>query len=64
MMFVGYPLNREEDSYRMWNKTTNGVVTSQDVIFLKQMFFVPAVKSESVELGDLPAIKKQSRRCD
>ena len=27
MMFDGYSLNRKEDSYRMWNKTTNGVVS-------------------------------------
>ena len=60
MMFVGYPLNREEDSYRMWNKTTNGVVTSRDIIFLKQMFFAPAVKSESVELGDLSTMNNQA----
>ena len=39
MMFVGYPLNREADSVRMWNQNTNGVVTTRDVIWLKRMFF-------------------------
>ena len=39
MMFVGYPSNRESDSVRMWNPTTNRIVTTRDVIWLKQMFF-------------------------
>ena len=39
MMFVGYPYNCEEDSVRMWNPGTNGVVTTRDVIWLKRMFY-------------------------
>ena len=46
MMFVGYPANREEDSVRMWNQITNGVVTTRDVIWMKQMFFEKASSSE------------------
>ena len=40
MMFVGYPMNREEDSVRMWNPQTNRVVVTRDVIWLKRMFYV------------------------
>ena len=36
-------------------------MTSRDVIFLKQLFFAPAVKSESVELGDLSAMKNRAK---
>ncbi len=32
MMFVGYPANRESDSVCMWDPSTNGVVTTRDVI--------------------------------
>ncbi len=39
MMFVGYPVNREANSMRMWNPVTNGAVTMRDVIWLKRMFF-------------------------
>ena len=39
MMFVGYPSNGESDSVRMWNPTTNQVVTTRVVIWLKRMFF-------------------------
>ena len=46
MMFVGYPANREEDSVRMWNPITNGVVTTRDVIWMKRMFFEKADSSE------------------
>ena len=37
MMFVGYTDNREHDSVRMWNPDTSGVVTTQDVVWLKRM---------------------------
>ena len=51
MMFVGYPLNREEDSVRMWNRATNGVVTTRDVIYLKRMFYeIPNEKSEMIRI--------------
>ena len=50
MMFVGYPANREEDSVRMWNPKTNGVVTTRDVIWMKRMFFEkPSV--DEIEVG-------------
>ena len=37
MMFVGYPANRESDSVRMWDPSTNGVVTTRDVIWMKRI---------------------------
>ena len=50
MMFVGYPVNREADSVRMWNPVTNGVVTKRYVIWLKPMFFEKAeVKAVDLE---------------
>ena len=52
MMFVGYPLNREADSVRMWNQKTNGVVTTRDVIWLKRMFFERKEKEELFTLED------------
>ncbi len=39
MMFVGYPANRESDSVLMWDPTTNGVVTTRNVIWMKPMYF-------------------------
>ena len=52
MMFVGYPLNREADSVRMWNQNTNGVVTTRDVIWLKRMFFERKEKEELFTLEE------------
>ena len=52
MMFVGYPLNQEADSVRMWNQNTNGVVTTRDVIWLKRMFFERKEKEELFTLED------------
>ena len=60
MIFVGYPMNRKEDSYQVWNNDMNGAVTSQDMIFIKRVFFAPAIKTETVELGDLPAVKNKA----
>ena len=39
MMFVGYPIDRESDSVRMWDPSTNRVVVTRDVIWLQQMHF-------------------------
>ena len=52
MMFVGYPVNRETDSVRMWNPITNEVVTTRDVIWLKQMFFEHKADEEVFTLDD------------
>ena len=41
MMFVVYPPNRESDSLRMWNPSTNRVVVTRDIIWLKRMFYEP-----------------------
>jgi len=52
MMFVRYPVNQEADSVRMWNPVTNGVVTTRDVIWLKQMFFERKADDETYTLDD------------
>ena len=39
MMFVGYPIDRESDSVRMWDPSTNRVVVTRDVIWLQRMHF-------------------------
>jgi hypothetical protein len=38
-MIIGYALNHMGDSYHMWNKQTNGVHITRDVIWLKWMYF-------------------------
>ena len=35
MMFVGYPLNQESDSVRMWTPEMYCVVVTDNVIWLK-----------------------------
>ena len=52
MMFVGYPVNQEADSVRIWNPITNGVVTTRDVIWLKRMFFERKADKEVFTLDD------------
>ena len=39
MMLIGYASNRESDSVRMWDPSTNGVVTTHDVIWMKRMYY-------------------------
>ena len=39
MMFVGYSMNRESDSKRMWDPATNRVVVTRDIIWMKQMLY-------------------------
>ena len=56
MMFVGYPANREEDSVRMWNEITNGGVTTQDMIWMKQMFYEKDDSSE--RMSDVKIVHK------
>ena len=50
MMFIGYPSNRESDSVRMWNPSTNRVVMTRDVIWLKRMYFESEDTSNRFEL--------------
>ncbi len=57
MMFVGYPANRETDSVRIWNPDKNGVVTSQDVIWLKRMFFEHKVEVEPFNMSEDDKVK-------
>ena len=63
-MFVGYPANREEDSVRMWNEKTNGVVTTRDVIWMKQMFYEKAEFSETMGDGKLVHSKTEAEEED
>ena len=61
MMFVGYPANREEDSVRMWNEKTNGVVTTRDVIWMKRMFYEKAELGETIGDGKLAHFKTEAK---
>ena len=49
MMFVGYPEYCEHSSMRMWNPKTNGIWTSNDVIWLKRFYFA-CVQDDDVVL--------------
>ena len=50
MMFVGYS-GRESDSYRMWNPSTNRVVVTRDIIWLKRMYYAPSTHFKVEEEG-------------
>jgi hypothetical protein len=41
VMFVGYTLDRTQDTYRFYNKTTNCIIVSRDAIWLNKMYFTP-----------------------
>ena len=49
-MLVGYALNHDGNVYPMWNPSTNRVLISRDIIWLKRMYFEPKV---------IPAIEVQ-----
>ena len=53
MMFVGYPANRESDIVSMWDPSTNGVVTTRDVIWMKRMYY-ERPKDEFIDIGSSP----------
>ena len=38
-MFVGYAMDHEGDTYRMWNPETKMIMESRDVIWLNRMYF-------------------------
>ena len=38
-MYVGYQANRESDSVCMWDPSTNGVATTQEVIWMNRMYY-------------------------
>ena len=38
-MFVGYAKDHTGDIYRMWGPNTNGIHETQDIIWLRRMFF-------------------------
>ena len=44
MMFVGYS-DHELDSVSMWNSTMNGIVTTCDLIWMKQIFLERPMKN-------------------
>ena len=54
MMFVGYTMNRESDSKRMWNPATNCVVTTRDIIWMKQMLYRKA-QENVMNINEEPA---------
>ncbi len=62
MMFIGYPANRESDSVWMWDPSTNGVVTTCDIIWMKRMYYThPAGAVINVDLHHLMRMQKMLR---
>ena len=48
-MFVGYADEHDGDTYYMWNPRTKKILTTRDVIWMKQMLFKLPI--EEIELG-------------
>eukprot|EP00957_Ditylum_brightwellii_P002739 210402-Ditylum_brightwellii.AAC.1 len=55
----GYAVNNSNGVYRMWNPSSNRVLVSRDVTWLKRMFFQPVntppelvVNAESLDSED------------
>ena len=48
-MFVGYADDHDGDTYYMWNPKTKKILTTRDVIWMKQMLFKLPI--EEIELG-------------
>eukprot|EP00957_Ditylum_brightwellii_P139208 10610137-Ditylum_brightwellii.AAC.1 len=58
-MMSGYAVNNTDGVYRMWNPASNRVLVSQDVTWLKRMFFQPinpppelVVNTDSIDIED------------
>ena len=47
-MFVGYALNHPGDCYRMWDPKTGRVHETQDIIWLKRMFYEKSMKKNDI----------------
>ena len=55
-MFVGYSMNHAKDVWRMWNPTTNRIITSRDVKWQHRMFYpstTPSIREPSDPFPDL-----------
>ena len=48
-MFVGYADEHDGDTYYMWNPRSKKILTTRDVIWMKQMLFKLPI--EEIELG-------------
>ena len=69
MMFVGY-VNRESNSYRMWNPSTIRVSVTHDVVWMKRMFQIRPAREHYVvpepevgEFDDKPAAEPARDDC-
>jgi hypothetical protein len=52
-MFVGYAMDHAGDVYYMWNPKTNGVHATQDIVWLKSMFYPAPARCELTSIVDL-----------
>ena len=43
MMFVGYPDDHPADCFTMWDPQTERTHFTRDVIFLRKLYFAPAI---------------------
>jgi hypothetical protein len=55
-MMIGYALNHMGDTYRIWNKKTNGVHITRDIVWLKRMFFEAPTCTGVLDLAISPLV--------
>lgn len=65
---ANYSTDHTSNCYDMWSPTTGGIHTTQDIIWLKQMYFPKVTVGHSTEGDDIqatinvPTFKPQSGR--
>eukprot|EP00957_Ditylum_brightwellii_P137368 10473021-Ditylum_brightwellii.AAC.1 len=57
-MFVGYATNHADGVYIMWNSTTNRVHVSQDITWLKQVFYEKKVEEPEISIVITPEARE------
>jgi len=50
-MMVGYALNHAGDTYRMWDKITNRVHETRDIIWLRRMYFEKPIINQDLAIA-------------
>ena len=50
-MMVGYALNHAGDTYRMWDKNTNRVHETRDIIWLRRMYFEKPIINQDLAIA-------------
>ena len=57
-MMVGYSVNHSDGVYRMWNPSSNRILISRDVVWLKRMYFQPETKEREIHVNNDDADNK------